>query len=183
MLAKRILIALITLLALVAFMRWGTDYVQAYVIDSASPEKAALIKEIDTVNKSIDKIPKPDEQMTMKLAALEKQMTQQGTAIPGSMDSTLVINSVLGLAQSCNVTVTPLQTTDWSPKHQNYRVYTLALRVEGSYEQIATFISHLENDLYKNMVIASVEITGGLKPREDPDSANLQVAVYTGIST
>jgi Tfp pilus assembly protein PilO len=179
MLAKRITIATITILLLIAFMRWGTDYIQAYVIDSANPEKVTLVKEIDTANKSIAKIPKRDEQLMPKLVQLEKELEEEGKAIPKSMDSTLVINSILELARSCNVTATPLQTADWSKEGEHYQVYTLQIRVEGTYEQIATFIGRLENELFENLIIISLEISGGLKTDTALDSANLQLAVYT----
>jgi Tfp pilus assembly protein PilO len=179
MLAKRIIIATITLLFLIAFVRWGTDYVQAYVMDSANPEKAALTKGIYTANQSIAKIPKRDAQLTLRLAQLEKELAEEGKAIPESMDSTLVINSILELAKSCNVTVTPLQTRDWSMKGDHYLVYTLQIQVEGNYERIATFIGRLENELFENLIIVSLEISGGLKTDTKPDSANLQLAIYT----
>jgi Tfp pilus assembly protein PilO len=180
MLAKRIIIATITLLLLIAFVRWGTDYIQTWVLDSAKPEKVTLAKEIDTVQKSIADIPKPDAQLPVKLAQLEKELEQEGKAIPQSMDGTLVINSILELAQSCNVTATPLQTHDWSVKDEHYLVYTLQIHVEGNYEQIATFIGRLETELFENLIIVSSEISGGLKTDTEPDIADLQVAIYTG---
>ena len=180
MLAKRITIATITILFLIAFMRWGTDYIQARIIDSANPEKVTLTKEIDTVNQSIAKIPKRDEQLPLRLAQLEKELEEEGKAIPGSMDSTLVINSILELANSCNVTVTPLQTIDWSMKGDHYLVYTLQIQVEGNYEQTATFIGRLENELFENLIIVGLDISGGLKTDTKPDSTNLQLAIYTG---
>lgn len=180
MLAKRITIATITVLFLIAFMFWGTGYIQAYVMDSANPEKVILTKEIDTVNQSIAKMPERDEQLMLRLAQLEKELEEEeGKAIPESMDSALVINSILELAKSCSVTVTPLQTLDWSMKDEHYLVYTLQIQVEGNYEQIATFIGRLENELFENLIIVSLDISGGLKTDTKPDSANLQLAIYT----
>jgi Tfp pilus assembly protein PilO len=180
MLAKRITIATLTLLVLIAFVRWGTDYIRANVLDSANPQKAALLREIGTVNKSIARIPEPDEQQALRLAQLEKELGEAGKAIPESMDSTLVINSILELAMSCNVTVTPLQTRDWSMQGDHYKVYTLQIQVEGNYEQTATFIGRLENELFENLIIVSLDISGGLKTDTKPDSANLELAIYTG---
>jgi Tfp pilus assembly protein PilO len=179
MLAKRIIIATIAVLFLIVFVRWGTDYIQAYVMDSAYPEKVMLTKEIDAANRSIAGMPKRDEQLTLRLAELEKELEEEGKAIPESMDSTLVINSILELAESCNVTVTPLQTVDWSMKGENYLVYTLHIQVEGNYEQTAAFIGRLENELFDSLIIVSLDITGGLKTDTQQDSANLQIAVYT----
>jgi len=179
MLIKRITIAVLTLMLLVAFMRWGTEYIQAYVTDSSNPEKTALVKEIDMVNKTVAKIPKKDTQLTLRLAELEKELEAEGKTIPVSMDSTYVIDSVLELANSCNVSVTPLQTNDWSMKSEHYMVYTLQIQVEGKYDQIADFINRLENELFNNLIIISMDISGGLKTDTKPDSANLQLAIYT----
>jgi len=180
MLVKRITIATITILVLFAFLRWGTDYIQARVLNSANQEKAVLIKEINTANKSIARIPKQDGQLTLRLTQLEKVLAEESRAIPASMDSTLVINSILELAKSCSVTVTPLQTNDWSKKGEHYQVYTLQIQVEGSYELIAAFIDRLENELFENLIITSLDISGGLKTGTKPDTANLQLAIYTG---
>ena len=180
MLAKRIIIATITVLVLIAFVRWGIDYIQARVADSANSQKVTLIQEINAINVSIAKIPKPDKQLTLKLAQLEKELAAEGNAIPVSMDSTLVINSILELGQTCNVTVTPLQTSDWEIKDEHHLVYTLQIHVEGSYEQIATFIGRLENGLFDNLIIITFEIRGGLKTDTKPDTAELRLAMYTG---
>ena len=180
MLAKRIIIATITVLVLIAFVRWGIDYIQARVADSANSPKVTLIKEIAAVNASIAKVPKPDKQLPVKLAQLEKELAAEGKAIPVSMDSTLVINSVLELGQTCNVTVTPLHTSDWDKKDEHHLVYTLNIHVEGSYEQIATFIGRLENGLFDNLIIVTFEIRGGLKTDIKPDTADLRLAMYTG---
>jgi hypothetical protein len=179
MLAKRIIIATITVLVLLAFVRWGSDFVQARVVDSAKPEKAELTKEIDAANKAIAAIPAPDGQLGDKLAKLGMELQEATAAIPESIDSTLVINSILDLAYSCNVTAIPLQTTDWSISDENYLVYTLQLNVEGSYEKITLFISRLENELSDTLIIDNLGISGGLVPGEEPDSATLQLAVYT----
>jgi hypothetical protein len=180
MLAKRIIIATITVLILIAFVRWGLDYIQARVADSANAPKMSLINDIKAVNESIAKIPKPDKQLPLKLAQLEKELAAEGNAIPVSMDSTLVINSILELGQSCNVTVVPLQTNDWQANDEHHLVYTLQLHVEGDYEKIATFIGRLENGLFDNMIIVTFEIRGGLKTDTKPDTADLRLAMYTG---
>lgn len=179
MLVKRIIIASVTVLILIVFMLWGTDYIQAYVLDSVSPEKVTLLKEIDTVNDSIAGIPEPDEQLQLRLSQLETELEEEGKAIPESMDSTLVINSILELAESCNVTATPIRTQDWSMKGDNYLVYKLQIEVEGNYTQTAIFINRLENELFDNLIIVGLDISGGLKTDTEPDLANMQLAVYT----
>jgi Tfp pilus assembly protein PilO len=179
MLAKKIIIATVTVLFLIAFARWGTEFVQGRVIDSAKSEKTELTKRINVANKAIAAIPQPDEQLMTKLAQLEMALKNENIAIPSSMDSTLVINSILELATSSNVTAVPLETTDWASSGEHYKVYTLQVKVMGDYEQIATFIDRLENGLFETLIITSLEISGGLKTDIDPDTATVQVAVYT----
>jgi Tfp pilus assembly protein PilO len=179
MLTKKIIIATVTILVLIAFAVWGTNFVQARVMDSSKPEKTELTKEIDAVNQTIAGIPAPDDQLMPKLTQLEMVLEQEGKAIPASMDSTMVINSILELAVSCAVKATPLQTSDWTVTNEYYQVYTLQIKAEGSYENIANFIDRLENDLFDNLIIVSLEISGGLITDTEPDTASLQVAVYT----
>jgi hypothetical protein len=179
MLARRITIALVTILVLTAFMLWGTDYIHAFVMRSANPEKERLAEEIDIVSQSIAKKPVQDEQAILKLAQLEKELAEEEAIFPESMDSALVIDSVIELAKSCGVTVVPMQTRDWSQKSANYMVYTVSILVEGDYEKIVTFISHLENELFENLTIVSIGISRGQKTDARPDSANLQLAVYS----
>jgi hypothetical protein len=179
MLTKRIIIATITVLVLVAFVRWGTDFVQARVVDSANPEKAELTKEIDAASKSIAEIPAPDGQLADELARLEAEQQAAGQAIPQSIDSTLVIDSILALAVSCNVTAIPLQTSDWSITEEDYLVYKVQIDAKGSFENLTTFIGHLENDLSETLIIDSVGVSGGLVTDTEPDSASLQLAIYS----
>jgi hypothetical protein len=182
MLVKRIFIATITILFLIAFVTFGSSYIQSWVVKSANTDKMALTLEIDKVNKSIAKVPAPDTQLPLKLAQLEREVKQESNSIPQKMDSTLVINAVLELAQSCNVTVTPIQTVDWSMNDENFRVYTINLQVEGSYEEIVGFTGRLENELFANLIIVNLDISGGLEPDSDtgPDIASLTVSVYAG---
>lgn len=179
MLTKRIIIATITILLLITFVRWGPGFIQARVRDSANQQKTELTKKIDAVSANISKIPARNEQLPLKLAQLEKELADQGKTIPDSMDSELVVNSILELAISCNVTAVPLQTSDWTPTGENYSVYTLQISAKGDFEKIATFVSRVETELFDNLKIVSLEISGGLVVGTDPDTANLQVAVYT----
>ena len=179
MLTKRIIIATITILLLIIFVRWGPDFIQARVTDSANPQKTELTKSIDTANAAIAKVPERDAQLPLRLAQLEKQLADQGKTIPNSMDGELVINSILELADSCDVKAVPLQTSDWTSAGDNYRVYTVQIAAKGDYEKIATFVSRMETELFDNLKIVSVEISGGLVAGTDPDTANLMVAVYT----
>jgi Tfp pilus assembly protein PilO len=179
MLTKRIIIATITILVLVAFTQWGTDFVKARVIDSAKPEKAELTKQIDAATSSIAGIPKPDGQLVNELARLETELHAVSQAIPASVDSTLAIDSILALAYSCNVTAVPLQTSDWGVIEKQYLVYKVQINVMGSFEQITTFISRLENELFETLIIENLGVTGGLVNDTEPNIATLQLAIYS----
>ncbi|MFA5309866.1 MAG: hypothetical protein WC370_10350 [Dehalococcoidales bacterium] len=179
MLTRRIIIATVTVLLLIVFVLWGSGWVQDRVKDSSNTEKAELVTKIDSVNKSIAAIPEPDDQLVSRLAQLQIELEEVGKTIPSSLDSTTVINYILELAESCNVTAVPLQTEDWSPFGDHYMVYTLQIRAEGEYAEIADFISRLESGEYDNLIISSLEITGGVIPGDEPDAANLQIAIFT----
>jgi hypothetical protein len=180
MLTKRIIIATITVLVLVAFVRWGSDFVQARVVDSAKAEKTELTTKINTAKESIAGIPEPNGQLASELSRLEAELQAAGLAIPESIDSTQVIDSILALATSCNVTAVPLQTSDWAIIEEHYLVYKLQIDVKGSFENITTFISHLENDLCETLIIDGLGVSGGLVPEDDePNSASLQVSIYS----
>jgi Tfp pilus assembly protein PilO len=179
MLVKRIIIATITVLVLLAFARWGTDLVQARVLDSANPQKAELTKQIDAAKKSLAGIPKPDGQLEAQLAQLETELEQANSAVPSQIDSTSVVNSILDLALSCGVTVTPLQTTDWSMFDKHYLVYKLQLEVKGTFQQIATFINRLENGTFETLIIDNLDISKNPETEATPYTSVVNVAVYT----
>jgi Tfp pilus assembly protein PilO len=179
MLTKRIIIATITILLLIIFVRWGPGFIEARVTDSANPQKAELAKAINTANATIANIPAKNAELPLKLAQLEKQLADQGKTIPNSMDGEVVINSILELATSCDVKAVPLETSDWTSAGDNYLVYTIQIAAKGDYEKIATFVSRMEKELFDNLKLVSVEISGGLVAGTDPDTANLMVAVYT----
>jgi Tfp pilus assembly protein PilO len=178
MLVKRIIIATFTVLVLLAFVRWGTDLVQARVLDSANPQKAELTKQIDTVKKSIAGIPKPDGQLEAQLAQLETELQQANSAIPSLIDGTSVVDSILDLAVSCGVTVTPLQTTDWSMVDKVYLVYKLQLEVKGTYEHIATFIDKLEHGAFETLIVENLDVSKSPDGETEPYTATVNVAVY-----
>ena len=77
--------------------------------------------------------------------------------------------------------VTPLQTNDWAPRGANYMVYNITILVEGDYAKIVPFISRLENELFGNLTIVSIEITQNKSEDALPDSARLNLAVYIGV--
>jgi hypothetical protein len=182
MLAKRIALAMVIIILLAVFIIWGIDFIQAVYKDSSNPERDSLVKEINKVNRLIDETPEPEVGLDLRLAQLEKELREEEQIIPDAMDSTTIVDAILKLAEPCDVTVTPMRTRDWSPESTHYMVYTVNIVVEGSYQEVENFVERLENELYNNLTIVSMEILGGVQTDSEdaePDTANLQVEIYT----
>jgi hypothetical protein len=98
------------------------------------------------------------------------------------MDGTSIIDTILKLAESCNVTVTPMNTNNWTLEGTHYMVYTINIIIDGDYYHIEDFIDRLENSLYDNLAILDLAISGSQSSDiEDPEpvTANLRLGIYT----
>lgn len=182
MLKNRIVITAVIIALLASFFLWGVEFIEDIYKNSANPQRDTLTMEIDAVNLSITQIPESEEGLDIKLAELEEELTQEKQIIPDSMDGTSIVDTILKLAESCDVTVTPMNTNNWSSEGTHYMLYTINIILEGKYHNVEDFIDRLENSLYDNLAILDLAISGGQSSDiEDPEPiiANVRLGVYT----
>jgi len=182
MLKNRIVIAAAIIALLATFILWGVDFIEDIYRNSANQQRDSIVQEIDAVNMSIEQIPEPEEGLDIKLAEIEEELNKEKQIIPDSMDGATIVDTILKLAESCNVTVTPMSTHNWSSESTHYLVYTVNIIVEGNYRNVEDFIDRLENDVYDNLAILSLGISGDQSTEDEepePINANLRIGVYT----
>jgi Tfp pilus assembly protein PilO len=147
-------------------------------------EHGALTYQIDEVTQTLSEIPQPPQDLEQRLAEAEASLTAEQSTFPSTINTTQLINTVLALASSCGVKATPMVTQPWSTEtvgQHTYPVLRLTVAVEGSFSQLATFASQLENGDYDTLVMENLNITRSTVESEEgttPITGNLKLAVY-----
>jgi hypothetical protein len=106
------------------------------------------------------------------------------------MNSTEVINTILKLADACKVKAIPLTTQAWSIEsagEYGYYVFRLDIAVEGSFSQLVSFLSNLENGELKTLIVKDLSVTRvmeqsgeeAISKETTPVTASLSLAIYT----
>jgi Tfp pilus assembly protein PilO len=147
-------------------------------------EHGALASQIDEVSQTLSEIPQPPQDLEQRLAEAQTLLAAEQSTFPSTINTTQLINTVLALASSCGVKATPMVTQPWSTEtvgQHTYPVLRLTVAVEGSFSQLATFASQLENGDYDTLVMENLNITRSTVESEEgttPITGNLKLAVY-----
>ena len=105
------------------------------------------------------------------------------------MNSAQVINTILELADNCEVKAVPLVTRPWSIKkvgEHDYHTFRLNVAFEGSFLQLISFLSALENGELKTLIVENLSISGvneqpeeeGVPERTMLITASLDLVIY-----
>jgi len=175
---RLLITALITIL-LITYCFLGMSYLKQLKAHEA------LASQISEVRQTIREIPKPPQDLEQQLAAAQTSLAAEQGSFPSKINTTQVINTILELAKGCGVKATPMVTQPWSTemvgKH-SYQVLRLTVMVEGSFPQLTTFASQLENEGYATLVTEDLSITWGTEQSEEgtiPTTGSLKLAIYT----
>jgi len=175
---SRLLIALLVIILLVVYTYFGTDYMKQ------RREHEVLAAQITEVTGTIAEIPEPALDLGEQLAAVQASLAAEQAKFPSKLNSTRVINAILSIADDCQVKAIPLVSEPWLTENigeHDYRVFRLNVAVEGSLQQLLSFVSQLENGELKTLIIEDVSVTGaGEQPegRNVPITASLALAIY-----
>ena len=175
-----LIIAIIALLAVYYFL--GMDYLRQ------RQGHEALTAQITEVNQTLAQTPKPPQDVEQGLAAAEANLAAAQSAFPRDLNSTRVINAILKLADGCQVRAIPLVTQPWSMENtgEGYYVFRLNLAIRGSYTQLVSFVSQLENGEFETLVVENLSVTRVAEQTEEetiPVTASLDLAIYTQLTT
>ncbi|MBA7711117.1 hypothetical protein ES703_120071 [subsurface metagenome] len=181
---NKFLITILIIILVVVYSLLGLDYIKQ------QPEQAVLINRISDTGQALAQLPEPPPDLDGKLAVAEAKFSAAQNSFPAELNSTQFINYIIKLAERYHVTVIPLSTDAWSTqtfRNYDYNILRLDVAVSGSYPQLVSFISKLEDGDYRTLVIEDVILTGiteqadaaGDNTETGEVKGNLQLAIYT----
>jgi len=169
-------IAIIALLVVYYFLGMGyREQRQGHEVLSAHIAEAT---------QALAQTPRPPQDLEQRLAAARASLAAEQSAFPSQLNSTQVINAILKLADDCQVKAIPIATQPWSVGNigGGYHVFRLNISIRGSFSQLASFVSELENGEFETLVIENLSVTraaGQTKGEIIPVTARLNLAIYT----
>jgi len=182
----KLLITLLIIILLVVYYLLGMGYMKQ------QKEYEALTSQIADVTQTLREIPKPPQDLEQRLADAQASLAAEQSAFPGKMNTTQVINSILELADDCEVKAIPLITQPWSTEEvgqHSYYVFRLNVAIEGSLSQLLTFVDKLENSEFETLVVEGLRVTRVTEQLEEtaegtvPVTASLDLAIYARCLT
>lgn len=182
----KLFITLLIIILLVVYYLLGTGYMKQ------QKEHETLTSQIADVTQTLREMPKPPQDLEQRLAAAQASLIAKQSAFPDKMNTTQVINSILELADDCEVKAIPLITQPWSTEEvgqHGYYVFRLNVAIEGSLSQLLTFVDELENGEFETLVVEALKVTRVTEPLEEtaegtvPVTASLDLAIYARCLT
>lgn len=180
--SKLPIVILIVILSVVYYL-FGTDYL------NQRNEQKALTSQIAEVTQTLGDMPEPTQKLEQQLEAAEASLVAEQGAFPGKMGTTQVVDTILRLADDCQVKAIPVITEPWSKENigqHDYYVFRLNVAVEGSFLQLVSFVKKLENGEFSTLIVDNVSLTRLSQQSEDeavaegiiPITAGLDIAIY-----
>jgi Tfp pilus assembly protein PilO len=178
----RLLTIVLALVLVVALAYLMTDYARQ------QKRQAVFIDQIENSARSLSLLPTPQAGLEQQLADITAANARaQQTLSNNSLNSTAVIDSLLILADNCNLKVTPLTTQSWINKKvadSSYRALPLELQVEGSLGGLIDFVKMIDDSQkYPNLLISEMDIendsvpSDNLGPAASPVTGQLSVTI------
>jgi len=152
----RLAMSLAVVLLLVAYAFIGARYL------SEHKERVVLAGQIAVAREARALLPEPPVDLAERLAAARDDLDTAQSGFPSDADTTAVIDTILGLASACGVSILPLSTEPWSVRETagyEYRVFCLDVTVEGEWPQVVAFVSGLEGGQVPALVLQDVAMS------------------------
>ena len=140
---KKLLIILLIVVLLVVYYLFGMDYLKQ------RRQQTALTPQISDVVQALALMPEPPQDLEQRLASAQADLTAEQSALLSEINSTQAINTILKLADRCQVKAIPLITEPWSAVKvggHDYYVFKLNVSFEGSFSDLVSFTDKLENE-------------------------------------
>ncbi len=177
----KLLITILIIVLLVVYYLFGMDYMKQ------RQEHEALTSQITDVTQTLAQIPELPQDLEQRLAAAQASLAAEQSAFPSQINSTQIINTILQLADDSGVKAIPLVTQLWSIENvgkHGYYVLRLNVTVEGSFSQLVSFVSKLENGEYKTLIVENLSVSEQAEEESAsegtiPITASLDLAIYT----
>ncbi len=179
----KLIVSLVIILLLVAYFILGMDYMKQ------RKAHEVLTSQITDVTQTLAQTPKSLQTPEQRLAEAKASLAAEQNTFPGKQNSTQVINSILTLADDCQLRTT-LVAQPWLVENvgeHGYHVFRLNLAVEGSFSQLVSFVSKLENGEFKTLMVEDLSVKMATEQSEEASlpeeniaiTATLDVAIYT----
>lgn len=176
---SKLLITVLIVILVVVYCLLGIDYMKQ------RQEHSVLTSRIADARQTLTQLPVPPQNLEERLAAAEVRLSDAQRSFPTRLNSTQVINDILKLAERHNITAIPLVADAWSTekvRQHDYQVFRLNLALAGSYSQLVTFVSELEEGEYKTLIVEDLSVTRANEQSEEGTigiTASLELAIYT----
>jgi Tfp pilus assembly protein PilO len=123
---------------------------------------------------------KPSQDLDARLAEAEENLADAISSIPTDLNSTMVINDILKLAEVCKVNAIPLTAGPWSEGSisQGYHVFNITMSLKGDLTQVHTFIDQLENVEFKTFIVENLVVEREAKTSTQVQ-ASLNLSIYS----
>jgi hypothetical protein len=147
----------LALLLVVAFTYLMTDFARQ------KTRQAIFIDQIENARQSLSILPAPATDLQSHLDNLTAEYTQALEALSdNTLNSTSVIDSLLVLADTCNLKITPVTSDSWVNKKVGdsvYKILPLKLQVQGSLNSLIDYVKKIDDSQkYPNLAIAGIDI-------------------------
>ncbi len=181
---RKLLLTLLIIVLLVAYCRLGLDYLKK------GSEHEALASQITDATQTLAQMPEPPVDLEPRLSAVQASLAAEQSTFPGEMNSTRIVNTILKLADECEVKAIPLitqpRTTEAISDH-DYSVFRLNVAVAGTFTQMVSFLSKLEKGGIPTLIVEDLSVTRVIEPSGEesapegtvPVNASLDLAIYT----
>jgi Tfp pilus assembly protein PilO len=178
---RTILIAVLSVIIIVAGYILGTDYFKQ------RREYDTFTSEIDGAKSELALIPLPSEELEQRLSEAQERLEDIHRVFPADLNTTIIINSILELADGIGIKAIPLVTQPWqsgTSDYFNFSVFRLNLKLTGSYNQLADFLSELESGEMQTLTAEYllVEKTSNVPDPEKLDGDNLIIGASLDIA-
>jgi len=185
---RKLLITLLIVVLLVVYYLLGTDYLKQLKQHESLPLQIAEA----TQNRA--QIPARPADLEERVAAAQAELDTVGNTLPEKLNSTRIIDTILRLADDIGIKAIPLVTQPWTTKGSDnctYSVFRLNVAATGTFTQLVTLLSQLENGELQTLVMENLSVSrvdeqeGEVATPEKTIriSANLDIAIYSQART
>jgi Tfp pilus assembly protein PilO len=185
---KKLLIILLVAALLIVYCFLGMGYLKQH------NEHKVLASQITEANQTLAQIPKPPDDLEPQLAAARASLDTVENSFPREMSSTKIVNAILKLADNCEVKAIPLTTQPWKEvdiSGHSYSVFRLNVAVTGTFAQLVSFLSKLENGEPQTLIVEDLSVTRVAEPSGEEGTpegtifvnTSLDLAIYTQSTT
>ncbi len=180
---RKLLIILLVVGLLVVYYILGADYREQ------RHKHAALASQVAGAAEQLALIPPLPTDLEQRQSIASANLDAEKNTFPAQMNSTLIVNTILKLAEATGVKAVPMITQPWameSINDTNYPVFRMNIAAKGTFPQLADFLSRLETGEPGTLVIANLKVDRviGLSGDEKKTDgiievdASLDIAVY-----